>query len=148
MTKRKNNYTLSRKKIKLLTRPLQDILFHMGMQNGSKIGLTRQNFDSRQSYGTSPYFMLKPCICNVLRPRAYMYVTTFYPICSKLQYMEPTCIVCLYYCSYTVAISPGTIPALQCCTVKSLLFSVQHCKGLTRLNQAVDFFFLLSVSVP
>ena len=55
-----------------------------------------------------------------------------YPVCSKLHYVcilaqyGPTMNVVHQYCSQ--AYPQALFSALQCCTLKSLLFSVQHCK--------------------
>ena len=70
-----------------------------------------------------------------------------YPIRSKWQYREPACIVWLYYaCSYTVAISPGTIPSFAVLHTEKLAFQYA-----TLLSWECDdfrtFFFLHSVSV-
>ena len=46
-----------------------------------------------------------------------------YPICTKLHFMEPACIVWLYYAySYTVALSPGTIPSFAVLHTEKLAF--------------------------
>ena len=81
-----------------------------------------------------------------------------YPICTKLRYMEPACIVWLYNaCSYTVATSPGIILSFAVLHTEKLAFQcatlVSWEEGLEGDNVTVlcgdfwTFFFLFSVLV-
>ena len=98
---------------------------YMGMQNGSKFdsGIV----DSHLLWHLKVFLYVcigKPCIHNVMFsthalrewawPRAHTYMMTFCLISSNLQCSVhvPSCIVWLdYVCSYTVALSIGTIPS-------------------------------------
>ena len=70
----------------------------------------------------------KPYVCNVFRPqvwpRTHMNVTTFFNVAVARACLHCMALLCM-------KLYPREqFPALQCCTLKSLLFSVQHYKAV------------------
>ena len=97
----------------------------------------------------------KPYVCNVFRPCALITYKHYdlYPICSKLQVRVPACFAWLCMLPYPPP-PPASLPALQCCSLKSLLCNTGN-RAFKSINLAIlyrdfwtNFFFLLSVSVP
>ena len=95
--------------------------FYMDTQNGSKLEVWRQGVLIHTSefklwhFEVFPYVCMgKPYVCNVFRPRGtWVGVVTrtyerdyLYPICSKLQYRMPDCILW-----HTIALFLGIIPS-------------------------------------